>query len=73
VGSVTGIQPPSAATVSVGGGYYGLVLVPHTAQSNETGFSGREIAAQRQPDGWQWVSTRVVSEGAELIVFRRPA
>jgi hypothetical protein len=55
------------------GEHYGLVLVPYTARSNAIIPSGDDIVTQRQRDGWQLVSTRVDSEGAELIVFRRPA
>jgi hypothetical protein len=64
---------PLAATVALVGEHYGLVLVPNTVQRNQTGPSGDDIVAQRQREGWQLISTRVDSEGAELIVFRRPA
>jgi len=46
-----------------------MVLVPFTDASSSTD----DIVAQRQRDGWQLVSTRVDSEGAEIVVFRRPA
>ncbi len=48
---------------------YGVVLVP----INEGSRSAGDIVAQRERDGWQLVSTRVDSEGAEIVVFRRPA
>jgi hypothetical protein len=48
---------------------YGVVLVP----TNDGSRSAGDIVAQRQCDGWQLVSTRVDSEGAEIVVFRRPA
>jgi hypothetical protein len=48
---------------------YGLTLVP----SRENGQSVRDLVAQRQRDGWQLVSSRVDSEGAEVMIFRRPA
>ena len=48
---------------------YGVVLVP----INDGSRSAGDIVAQRQRDGWQLVSTRVDSEGAEIVVFRRPA
>jgi hypothetical protein len=47
---------------------YGMVLVP----SHDANGSVDDLVAQRERDGWQLVSTRVDSEGAELIVFRRP-
>jgi hypothetical protein len=52
---------------------YGLVLVPNTALRHEESLSADDIVAGRQLDGWQLVSTRVDSEGADVIVFRRPA
>jgi hypothetical protein len=48
---------------------YGLTLVP----SRENGQSVTDLVAQRQRDGWQLVSSRIDSEGAEVMVFRRPA
>jgi len=44
-----------------------MVLVP----SREASRSVEDLVAQRERDGWQLVSTRVDSEGAEVIVFRR--
>jgi hypothetical protein len=52
---------------------YGLVLVPKAARGQEAWRPADDIVAQRQRDGWQLVSSRVDSEGAEVIVFRRPA
>jgi hypothetical protein len=52
---------------------YGLVLVPKAARRQEAWRPADDIVAQRQRDGWQLVSSRVDSEGAEVIVFRRPA
>jgi len=46
---------------------YGMVLVP----SREASRSVEDLVAQRERDGWQLVSTRVDSEGAEVVVFRR--
>jgi hypothetical protein len=48
---------------------YGLMLVP----SHDSGQSVDDVVAQRQRDGWQLVSTRIDSEGGEVMVFRRPA
>jgi hypothetical protein len=48
---------------------YGLTLVP----SRENSLSVMDLVAQRQRDGWQLVSSRIDSEGAEVMVFRRPA
>ena len=52
---------------------YGLVLVPNKALRPEETLSTDDIIAQRQQDGWQLVSARVDSDGADVIVFRRPA
>jgi hypothetical protein len=48
---------------------YGLTLVP----SRENSLSVMDLVAQRQRDGWQLVSSRIDSEGAKVMVFRRPA
>jgi hypothetical protein len=48
---------------------YGLTLVP----SHESRQTTKDLVAQRQRDGWQLVSSRVDSEGAEVLVFQRPA
>jgi hypothetical protein len=53
--------------------HYGVVLVPRTARYPETAQPADDIVTQRQRDGWHVVSSRVDSEGAEVIVFRRPA
>jgi hypothetical protein len=50
-----------------------MVLVPRAARHDDANRSATDIVAQRQRDGWQLVSARVDSEGAEVIVFRRPA
>ena len=55
------------------GEHYGMVLVPRAARHDDANRSATDIVAQRQRDGWQLVSSRVDSEGAEVIVFRRPA
>ena len=52
---------------------YGMVLVPITSQYPEASSSTDDLVARRQRDGWQLVSARVDSEGAEILVFRRPA
>jgi hypothetical protein len=49
---------------------YGMVMVPIN-ESN--GGSTEDLVAERKLDGWQLVSTRVDREGAEIVVFRRPA
>jgi hypothetical protein len=54
------------------GEHYGLVLVPNPVWGSAEGPSADNIVTQRQLDGWQLVSSRVDSEGAEVIVFRRP-
>jgi hypothetical protein len=55
------------------GEHYGMVLLPKAARHDDAARSSTDIVAQRQRDGWQLVSTRVDSEGAEVMVFRRPA
>jgi hypothetical protein len=52
---------------------YGMVLVPNQALRHEENLSADDIIAERQLDGWQLVSSRVDSDGADVIVFRRPA
>jgi hypothetical protein len=52
---------------------YGMVLVPITSQYPEASSSTDDLVARRQREGWQLISARVDSEGAEILVFRRPA
>ena len=52
---------------------YGVVLVPNASQDSDASSPTEDLVAERQREGWHLVSSRVDSEGSEIVVFRRPA